>query len=114
VSGWSWEKKSTHSRGKKVGKHNPMFTLSRGKGGSREKELFIHFHRKMWSYEIESYSLNNRQVEDLKKLSTCSKKENVGKAKRKEWFTFERENGGWREKIETKCLPIPKKEVEDK
>jgi hypothetical protein len=32
------KKKSTHSRGEKVGKHHPMFTLSRGKGGSREKK----------------------------------------------------------------------------
>jgi hypothetical protein len=82
------EKKSTHSRGKKVGKHNPMFTLSRGKGGLRGKKLFIHFHRKMWSYEIESYSLNDKHVEDLKKLTTCSKKEKVEKAKGKEWFTL--------------------------
>jgi len=31
-------------------------------------------------------------------LYTCSKKEKVGKGKGEEWFTFERENGGWREK----------------
>jgi len=77
------KKKSNHFRGEKVGKHNPMPTLSKGKGGSREKKLFIHFHRKMWSYEIESYSLNYREVEDLKNLSTCSKTKKVGRGKGK-------------------------------
>jgi hypothetical protein len=76
------KKNSTHTRGENVGKHNPPFTLSSLEGRFKGKKLFIHFHRKMWSYEIESYSLNDKQVEGLKKLSTCSKKEKVGKGKR--------------------------------
>jgi len=106
-----WENKSPpileERKLQNITKKSPPFQEEREVQG--KKKLFIHFHRKMWSYEIESYSLNNRQVEGLKKLYTCSKKEKVGKGKGKEWFTFERENGGWREKFDTKCLPIPKK-----
>jgi hypothetical protein len=53
-----------------------------------KKNLFIHFCRKMWSYEIELYSLNNRQVEDLKKCLLVPKKKRLEKQKEKEWFTF--------------------------